>query len=212
MRICYAPRPMRPSVAVGLLLLVPALSGCSSCSDDRKPTGGGAHDTVAPDDAIRHVHTLEDQALLDRAKRSPDCGLFESKQCDDPAITATRCELAARAGDRKALLDALLADAKSKDPAIRGYALRVLANRSDAESVALVESAIKDADKAVACPAARYAVHVRHELADRLTELAKLCDEVPELKRPEGNPVVAVTAQRVREGKGVVKIADVCGD
>ncbi len=207
------PRSLMRSLVVSFaaLALSLAASACSSCNDDA-PKGGGGHDTVAPEDAIRHVHTLEDQALLDRAKRSPDCGFLEAVQCDDPAITATRCELAARAGDRRALLDTLLTDAKSAEPARRGYALRVLANRPDPESVALVEGAIKDPDKTIACPAARYAMHIRHELASRLTELAKTCDELPQLERPDGDPVIAITATRVKEGSGIVRVASLCGE
>lgn len=180
------PRSLALAVVVGVAV---SLVACKK--DDEKRDSG--HSTVAEDPAEKALPRWTNDELIDRARRSHDCGLYEAAQCDDLHILPVRCELAVRAQKDAALRRRLLADARSADRNTREASLRVVTFLADDASVKVVHDALYQADKATACRVPAYGVHFKREDAPRLAELEKVCDD--------GKPVIAVTREKVEQGK-----------
>lgn len=180
--------PRLPALA---LLLGASLSAPACKKDEEKRDG--AHSTVAEDPGEKALARWTNDELVDRARRSHDCGLYEAAQCDDLHILPIRCELAVRAAKDAELRKRLLADARSNDKKTREASLRIVTFLADDASVKVVHDALFQADKASACRVPAYGVHFKREDAPRLAELEKLCED--------GKPVIAVTREKVEQGK-----------
>lgn len=180
------PRPLALALALGA-----SLSASACKKDDEKRDA--PHSTVAEDPAEKALSRWTNDELVDRARRSHDCGLYEAAQCDDLHILPIRCELAVRAAKDGDLRKRLLADARSADKNTREASLRIVTFLADDASVKVVHDALHQADRASACRVPAYGVHFKREDAPRLAELEKLCDD--------GKPVIAVTREKVEQGK-----------
>ncbi len=180
---------MKPSL---LAVLLGASLSVSACKKDEEKRGA-PHSTVAEDPAEKALPRWTNDELLDRARRSHECGLYEAAQCDDLHILAVRCELVLRAQKDAALRRRLLADAHSPDKNTREAALRIVTFLSDDASVKVVHDALHQADKAAACRVPAYGVHFKREDAPRIAELEKVC--------ADGKPVIAATLEKVQQAK-----------
>lgn len=166
-----------------------SLVACKKDEDKKEP----AHSTVGDDPGEKALARWTNDELYERAKRSHDCGLYEAAQCDDLHILPVRCELATRAEKDETLRKRLVADARSTDKKTREASLRIVTFLADEASVKAVHDALFTADKASACRVPAYGVHFKREDAPRLAELEKQCED--------GKPVIAVTREKVEQGK-----------
>lgn len=176
-----------------LALFVAVTLSLTGCKKDEDKKDDAAHSTVADDPGEKALVRWSSDELYDRAKRSHDCGLYEAAQCDDVHILPVRCELAIRAEKDSDLRKRLVADARSGDKKTREAALRIVTFLADDAAVKAVHDALYQGDKAAACRVPAYGVHFKHEDAPRLAELEKLCED--------GKPVIAVTREKVEQGK-----------
>ena len=175
-----------------LLVLAGSLSGCKRDAGTSAEPPAEKHDTVPADRDLSDLTRLADGALYDRAMRSGECSTLEGVPCADPLAAETRCELALRAAEKRALRERLLADGKSADRARRAAALRVLTDFPDEVATHFVHDALLDAEPSVSCAAARYGTWFSRADAARLAELEKTCD---------GKAIIEVTRVAIEKGK-----------
>lgn len=185
---------MRPPVSLApralalAFLCAAAVVACKKEPEKKE----GPHTTIAEDAEEKRLGDQDDDALLTRARKSPECGVIEPMPCDDPHIIAVRCELALRALAKRSLFEALLKDAKGTDRVRRSAALRIVTDLRDDAAAGAVHDALMDKDPTIACRAASYGIWFRRGDAPRLRELAKTCD---------GGAVISATAEAIEKGQ-----------